>query len=223
MKIIRFLSLLAFTAASSFAATPIPSVKGDYLEVRSCDVYTGYCFANSEMNLAGKEGMMLWNIREGSWNGVKLDGLSVIAVVRTDATLGDLRNEPRSGTAVIIVDGKGNGKQKEALQDLARTMAGKLISKVAKVETAPIEAKLATCNKLGCASVKAGNLVEISTSCLSNKHDVCGNEETYYPPLVNVDGAYPVFTDVASFNGKGLDATWQISGTRSAFMASFAL
>src|SRR6185369_9239591 len=91
MKTIRFLSLFALTAASTFAATPIPSVKGDYLEVRSCDVYTGYCFANSEMNLAGKEGMMLWSIREGSWNGVKLDGLSVIAVVRTDATLGDLR------------------------------------------------------------------------------------------------------------------------------------
>jgi hypothetical protein len=71
--------------------------------------------------------------------------------------------------------------------------------------------------------VKAGNLVEISTSCLGDKHDVCGNEETFYPPLLNVDGAYPVFTDVASFSGRGLDVTWQISGTRSAFLASFAL
>jgi hypothetical protein len=224
MKMIRLLSLFALTTASAFAAgTQVPSITGDYLEVRSCDVYTGPCFANAEMNLAGKEGMLLWKIREGSWKGATLDGLSVMAMIHTDATLGDVRNQPRSGNAVLIVDSKATAKQKEALQDLARTMSGKLISKVASVETAPIEARMRTCSKLGCASVKAGNLVEISTSCLSSKHDVCGNEETFYPPLVNVDDAYPVFTDVASFNGRGLDVTWQISGTRSAFLASFAL
>ena len=71
------------------------------------------------------------------------------------------------------------------------------------------------------ATVTAGDLVEISTSCLVGKHDVCGNEETFYPPLTKVDGAYPVFTDVASFQGKGLNCTWQIAGTRSAFLAAF--
>jgi len=223
MKTIRLLSLFALTATSAFAGTPVPSVTGDYLEVRSCDIYTGSCFANSEMNLAGKEGMLLWNIREGSWKGAKLDGLAVMAMIHTDKTMGDVRHEPRSGNAVLIVDSKATAKQKEALQDLARTMAGKLIGKVVSVETLPIEAKMRTCSKLGCASVKAGNLVEISTSCLGDKHDVCGNEETFYPPLLNVDGAYPVFTDVASFSGRGLDVTWQISGTRSAFLASFAL
>ena len=32
-----------------------------------------------------------------------------------------------------------------------------------------------------------------------------------------------VFTDVASFNGSGLDVTWQIAGKRSAFLATFAV
>ena len=214
--------MLTFGAGLAFAGSDVATISGEYLEVRSCDVYTGSCFANSEMNLAGREGILFWSVREGSWNGTKLDGLGVMAVVKVDGTLGDLKYQPRSGDAVLIVDSRADAKQKQALEDFARAKAGKLIATVVDVKSVPIEARLATCSKLGCASVKAGTLVEISTSCLDNKHDVCGNEETFYPPLSQVDGAYPVFTDVASFSGKGLNCTWQIAGKRSAFLATFS-
>ena len=97
--------LATLTAATSFGVSQ-PAIKGDYLEVRSCDIYTGPCFANAEMGTAGKEAMLVWSVKEGSWQGTSLDGLSVIAVVRTDATLGNVKYEPRSGKAVIIVDEK---------------------------------------------------------------------------------------------------------------------
>src|SRR4051812_24282036 len=103
MKISTSISMLALIASSAFAVGTLPTISGDYLEVRSCDVYTGSCFANSEMNLTGKEGMMLWSVREGSWKGTKLDGLTVIAVVKVDGTLGDLKYQPRAGNAVLIV------------------------------------------------------------------------------------------------------------------------
>jgi len=223
MKMLTPFSLLMLAGTTVLAAETTPTISGDYLEVRSCDVYTGYCFANSEMNLAGKEATMFWTVREGAWNGIKLDGLGVMAVLKADGTLGDLKYEPRSASALLIVDARADAKQQQALADFARSMAGKLITKVVDVKRASIEAKLATCAKLGCASVKAGDLVEISTSCLGGKHDVCGNEETYYPPLAKVNGAYPVFTDVATFTGPGLDCTWQIAGKRSAFLASFSV
>jgi len=174
------------------------------------------------MGLTGKEGMLLWSVREGSWNGVNLNGLNVMAIVKANGTLGDLKYQPRSGDAVLIVDSKADSIQKAALTDFARKMSGSLISKVVDVKTAPVEASLGTCSKKGCASVKAGDLVEVSTSCLSAKHDICGNEETFYPPLSKVKGAYPVFTEVATYNGSGLGVTWQISGKRSAFLASFS-
>src|SRR5713226_9930554 len=107
MKIRSILScaILMVAMVSAQAAKPsVPAISGDYLEVRSCDVYTGPCFANAEMGLTGKEGILVWAVREGTWKGIRLDGLSVIAVVRTDGTLGDLRYEPRSGKAVLIVD-----------------------------------------------------------------------------------------------------------------------
>ena len=105
MKMKLSLAILALAALTGFASTQsAPTISGDYLEVRSCDVYTGSCFANAEMNLSGKEGILVWSVREGSWNGTSLGGLSVIAVVCTDGTLGDMRYQPRAGKAVLIID-----------------------------------------------------------------------------------------------------------------------
>jgi len=223
MKMKLSIAIVMLVAATAFAGKQsTPTISGDYLEVRSCDVYTGPCFANAEVGLTGKEGMLVWSIREGSWNGVKLDGLNVIAVVRTDGTLGDLRYQPRSGKAVLVVDMLATPKQREALVDLARSLAGGLINEVAEVKTAPMEVAIGTCGNKGCASVKAGKLVQITTRCLGSKDHLCGNEETFYPPLTEVTGAYPVFTELASFEGTGLDLTWAMVEKRNAFLGHFA-
>lgn len=221
MKKVALLTFLGVAASTAFAGSA-SRISGEYLEVRSCDVYTGPCFANAEMGLTGKEGMLFWSVREGSWNGVELNGLSVMAVVKANGTLGDLKYNPRSGDTILIVDAKATSEQKKALTAFAQSMGGQLISQVVAVKSVPIESSLGTCSKKGCASVQAGDLVEITTSCLSAKHDVCGNEETFYPPLTRVEDAYPVFTEVASYTGGGLNVTWQISGKRSAFLGKFA-
>jgi len=223
MKMKLSIAVVMLAAATAFAGKQFtPTISGDYLEVRSCDVYTGPCFANAEMGLTGKEGMLVWSVREGSWNGVKLDGLNVIAIVRADGTLGDLRYQPRSGKAVLVVDTLATPKQRQALVELARSLAGGLINEVAEVKTAPMEVAIGTCGNKGRASVKAGNLVQITTRCLGSKDHLCGNEETFYPPLTEVTGAYPVFTELASFDGRGLDLTWALVEKRNAFLGQFA-
>ena len=223
MKMKLSLAILALAALTGFASTQsAPTISGDYLEVRSCDVYTGPCFANAEMNLSGKEGILVWSVREGSWKGTSLGGLSVIAVVCTDGTLGDMRYQPRAGKAVLIIDEKADTKQREALTDFVHSMAGKLVEQVVDVRTAPIAASVGTCTKAGCASVKAGDLVEVNTRCLGSHDHLCGNEETYYPPLTSVEHAMPAFTERASFKGSGLNLTWEATGQRSAFVASFS-
>ena len=47
-------------------------IRGDYLETRSADVYTGQCFANGEVNLVGSEAILAWRITSGSWDSVPL-------------------------------------------------------------------------------------------------------------------------------------------------------
>lgn len=198
-----------------------PSICGSYLEVRSCDVYTGPCFANAEMGLSGKEGMLVWSIKSGGWEGTNLDGLKVIAIVRTDGTLGNVRFQPRQGKAVLIVDAKGTAAQRKALTSFAKSMAGGLIHDVVSVKTLPIEAELAVCDKSGCARVQAGDLVEISTRCMSDKDHICGNEELFYPPLTLISQSLPALTELAAFRGEGLGLTWETTHARSAYLGMF--
>jgi len=224
MKTKLTLALLALAAATAFAAKPIaPTISGDYLEVRSCDVYTGPCFANAEMVLDGREGMLVWTIREGTWKGVGLHGLTVIAVLQTDGTLGDVKYEPRNGKAVLLVDAKADSQQEAALKDFVKTMAGKLVSEFAAVKPASMNVEMGHCKSGSCATIKAGKLVEISTRCLGGKDHLCGNEENYYPPLTKVDGALAAYTELAAFRGTELNVTWQMTGKRSAYLGTFAL
>src|SRR5262245_9136611 len=101
-KLLSASATIVLAAATALLARPgAPAASGNYLEVRSCDVFTGACIANSEMGLTGREGMLVWSIKQGQWNGVPLDGLNVIAVVQTEDTLADVRYAPGHGKAVL--------------------------------------------------------------------------------------------------------------------------
>lgn len=220
--------LLAATIGALFAVAgaAIPSsaaIRGHYVEVRSADVYTGPCFANSQVGLEGKQAILAWKVDEGSWKGVSLNGLSVVAVVKTSATLGDPYHNPYPATAVLIVDQHATGSQRAALESMAETEAGKLLSHVVRVEVAPITMRVGEGQNHGTVTMVAGNLARIQTRSLCMTDMICGNEEVYYPPLTKVAHAMPAYTVEEAFSGKGLDEVWNRADTRSAFVGTFAL
>jgi len=211
---------LALFAASAITASA--AIKGDYIEARSADVYTGPCFANGEVGLVGNEAILAWKIKEGDWKGTALDGLGVVAVVKAHATLGDPYHNPYPAEAVLIVDQRATSRQRLALQDFATAMAGKLLSHVVRVDSAPIQFAFAQGEHDGTARLVAGSLARIETRSLCHGDDICGNEFVYYPPLVQLAHAMPAFTIEDSFQGKGLNVVWNHVGKRSAFLGSFA-
>ena len=85
-NVLFLLATVAILPASS--AGLAAEISGEYLEARSCDVYTGPCFANAEMGLAGKDALMAWKVDEGSWKGVSLDGLKVALVLKCPGNVG---------------------------------------------------------------------------------------------------------------------------------------
>src|SRR4051812_37364720 len=97
------------------AANKVADIKatGLYVEARTCDVWTGPCFANADFNIGGKQGVMAWRIEKGQVGDVSLDGLSVVAVVSAANTLGLEQRSPAK--AVIIVDSKATAAQRDAL------------------------------------------------------------------------------------------------------------
>lgn len=216
----------AITGLGLAALLAVPgraAIKGEYIEARSADVYTGPCFANGEVGLVGDEAILAWKIDQGAWKGISLNGLGIVAVVKAHATLGDPYHSPYPAESVLIVDQKASARQRLALQEFAGSMAGKLLSHVVRVEAAPIQLTLAKGEHHGAAELVAGNLASIKTRSLCQGDDKCGNEIVYYPPLIHLAHAMPAFTLEDSFQGQGLDVVWNHIGKRSAFVGSFSL
>lgn len=208
--------VLLLSVAASGAETEI---SGAYVEARTADVYTGPCFANSEVGLVGNEAIMAWRVDNGGWDGVDLSGLSVLAVVRSEATLGDPHAESDAAQSVLIVDAKADAPQRRALEGFARGMGGELLAEVALVRTAEVDFDVLA---NGATSVSAGGLAALRTRPLDHRDHLCGNEIVYYPPLTPVDGAAPGVTLEHSWQGEGLGATWKSLGKRSSFVGRFS-
>jgi hypothetical protein len=196
-------------------------IRGDYVETRNADVYTGACFANSEVNLVGNEAILGWHVRSGSWNGVSLSGLTVAAAVRAHGTLGDPYETPYPAQAVLIVDEQADPQQKAALIAFAHQMAGELLKNVEQVISAPMELAVSASHH-GVALLRAGQFATVQTRALDAADHICGNETTYYPPLSQLAHAMPAVAQTDSYHGPGLGVDWESHGKRSAFVGTFA-
>src|SRR3954465_4936968 len=109
----RLLTLAVLALALVAAPVSAAGISGSYIEARTCDVWTGPCFANAEVNLTGKHAILGWKIDQGSLDGVALDGLGVVAIVAASDTLGIPQTGP--ARALLLVDKKATSAQRDAL------------------------------------------------------------------------------------------------------------
>src|SRR5258708_36326282 len=215
-------TLCSSAALAVRADVPETHVRGEYIEARTADVYTGPCFANSEVGLTGDLAVMGWKIEKGSWQGVNLDGLSVMGVIHASNTLGDVSASVYPVKAVLIVDERAGAEQRLALKSFAQKMGGGLLADVARVEYQPIEFSAQDGNIHTMQAVmKAGPLAELETRAADAGDQICHNETTYYAPLTKVDHAMAAYTVANDYNGKGLGTVWNYTGNRGSFLGTF--
>ncbi|MCS7023581.1 MAG: DUF1326 domain-containing protein [Bryobacteraceae bacterium] len=222
------MKLLAFSLAIATAAfaggVERSNLYGEYVEARTADVFTGPCFANAEINLMGNLAVFGWRIAKGKFEGVALDGLGVIGVVRASATLGDVTTSAYPVKSVLIVDERANAEQRIALQKFAKRMGGDLLQDVAKVYYMPVDLTVENNNIHSAkATLKAGELAEITTRAIGGGDHICANEEVWYSPLTKLDHAMPAYALNHEYRGEGLDTRWSSPGKRSAFVGTFHL
>lgn len=217
-----FALAIVFTASST-AFVGAAQISGDYLETRTCDVYTGPCFANAQTGLCGRQAIMAWSIDEGEYRGVDLSGLKVVVSVHASDTLGfgaGMRLAPDPIKSVVYVDERGTESQRQALLEFAKERAGKVAGQVVRVEAMPIEMTLDHVEMA--AQLKAGKKATVTTRKLKSSDCVCTNEKAFYTPLADVENSEPAYTVEGEFSGAGLGSTWSNSHSRSAFLATFA-
>ena len=214
----------ALCTASLAISANLPSthVRGEYIEARTADVYTGPCFANAEDGLTGDLAVMGWKIEKGSFQGVNLDGLSVMGVIRASNTLGDVTATAYPVKAVLVIDDRANAEQRLALKGFAQKMGGQLLADVVHVEYQPIAFSVAD-NSIHSrkAIMTAGNMVKLETRAMTEGDQICHNEAVWYEPLTPVEHAMPAYTVTNGYSGKGLGTVWNYSGNRGSFVGTF--
>jgi hypothetical protein len=218
----RTLAVAAIALLTLQATSHAIEIRGQYLEARTCDVYTGPCFANGEMGMAGKEAVLAWKVDEGGWNDTNLEGLSVAVILKADDTLGDDGVFPMKAKrirSVILVDDQASQTQQLALVDFVKQSVPKLTCDVQKVERTPINFKNDHYTVEGV--FKAGDIAEIKTRKLGASDCICTNEMVFFQPLADVRAATPAYSLKQSYNGDDLNAKWRLEGSRSSFLAVF--
>jgi hypothetical protein len=215
-------TLLVVVFALALLAAPVGAagITGQYVEARTCDVWTGPCFANAEVSLGGKHAVLGWKIDKGSLDNIKLDGLGIVAVIAASDTLG----VEQTGTAktVLIVDRKASSAQREALIRLVKSQGGALVKNVVKVESADINFDRCPCKADACAVLQAGP-AKIETRCLGAHDKICGNESAFYPPLAKNVKVKAAVAAEHTYKGQGIRDNWKEHGRRSAYVGSFEI
>jgi len=204
---------------SSSTSDRAHSVVGQYVEVRTAAVFTGGCIMNSEAETLGREAVMAWRVDQGTFEGVRLDGLTVVAALAGDRNLGmrEMGGEaPTRVRTAIVVDERATPAQQAALVDLARTMTGGLVGEVVRVDVAPI------------VFARHGSVVDVAagdaalTVETDVPHDVSCGAMLWFSPLGTTAGTKVGLTKTQAYWGDALGKRWRQAGKKSAFVGTFA-
>jgi len=224
VSVLAAVSVVTLTSPNVSAAEELAKqtkISGHYLEARSCQVYTGPCFANGETGLAGKEAVMAWKINKGEHEGVDLAGLTVVMAVHGSDTFGfEGLNDPKQLKSIVIVDDKATERQRAALISFARQHSGKAGQAVVRVSSEPIAMTLNEVELKG--KLQVGNKIHLETRKAGLGDCICSNETAYYPPLAQVQHFAPGVSTVGVFKCRGLGVRWTSPGDRNTYMATFA-
>ncbi len=223
MKNIRLAGLAALVLAVTVGAASAANINGTYIESRNAEIYASHCFANSEVGITGDLAVMAWNIESGRQNGVALDGLNVVAVVKASATIGNPFASPLPAKAMLIVDETASAAQREALAAFVQEQAGELVADVARTEAAPITIDFHGNMHDKVATLQAGEIVSLKTREIRGSDSLCHLDDIYYTPLVDLDHAMPAFAVEQSFRGDGLGHRMREYRRSSAYLGTFTV
>ena len=215
-KIFSLIAITLLLTVPGALATQPETVQGEYLEARSVSVYVGACHYGAEYVEGGREATLVWNIHQGTWNGVSLEGLTVVAVVTAQNNLAIDTNTRRS---VLYLDEKATSEQRSALIDLMTTKRGEILGEVVSTEIAPI-----TFTKQDVKyNLRVGEVLTLSVSRYP-----CQNctqpHQIWYKPLEQIDTPIVGKSTAYCYQDKILSVTWNCGeDTNNVFVGNFAM
>ncbi len=217
----RFALLASLASVFLAGVVSAETITGEYVEARNSNMWAGPCVFNAEIGITGDMAVMAWKVNDGEYENVRLDGLSVVAVVHGDETFGI--GEKVKTKTIFIVDARANQSQREALIKMARSLAGDTIQEVLAVKPTKIKMNVGHDDQSGYSVVDAG-IAKMRTRAVREADHTCGNERMAYPTLAEVTDEHAAYTLQNEFTGKGLPVKVMRSNSiLSGVIAKFSL
>lgn len=211
-------------AASPLMAGGKASVTGAYVEARTAEVFTGGCIMGSEAETVGRQAVMAWKVDRGSFNGVSLDGLSIVAAVAGDRNLGiqEIGGGHAATRSAVFVDDRANAAQQMALVAMASELSKGLVGTIVRVMPAPIDfADHGKAIHVAAGAAGPSREVALDVSKVMSHDPTCGAMQWFHP-LASVEQATIGIADQHAFTGSALGTKWSDPNRRSAFFGTFA-
>ena len=210
--------LLLPLMAASAPVKPAPvkpavetSVHGDYVEARTASVFAGACHYNGERVTEGRSAILAWSVRGGSYHGVDLSGVRVLAAVACDDNLAEAK---AARTSELTIDAADDATATAAAAWVKATL-GDQLGTVVKVLRAAVtfthDSEAFAVASAGEASMTVKPMPD--AGCCSQPHLV------WYQPLMPVEHRRVGYTEAASCTS-GV-TTWSRSDENSAFYGTF--
>ena len=218
MKRLMVLAALVGLSASPLMAGGKGAVRGEYVEARTAEVFTGGCIMGSEAETVGRQAVLAWKVTRGSFNGVSLDGLSVVAAVAGDKNLGlqEIGGAKANVRSALFVDERANPAQQMALVAMANELSNGIVGTIVRVQPSPIQ--FADREK---GIHVAAPQVALDVSKEMSHDPTCGAMQWFHP-LSSLEHATIGVADQHEFSGAGLGTKWSDPNKRSAFFGTFA-
>ena len=177
------------------------SLTGNYMEARSSYVYTCGCLYSGEEVTGGREAILTWQIREGSWNGTALNNLSMVAVLKAEENLGSPKGVPRIST--LYLDENATEEQRVALLALLSEQFSPLLGDIASVQSAPIIWQVDDESSW----VTVPGKLEVDAR-KAQPEDAHPGSRLWYEPFVSLTESTMATTTTYSYQDAELDIRW---------------
>jgi hypothetical protein len=218
MKQALVAAVIVGLASASTLAGSNGTISGEYVEARTAEVFAGGCIMNSEAETMGRQAVMAWKITRGSYQGVSLDGLAVVAAVSGDRNLGMREmggQAPENVQAALVVDARANEAQRNALVALAQELSRNVIHDVVSVQPAQITYR-ADNDRIAIAAPQ----VQLTVNKQLTHDPSCGAMQ-WFRPLTTIQQGSMGVAEAHAFSGTALGTKWSDPNKRSAFFATF--
>lgn len=217
MKKLIVITTIALIFASGIAiATNTPLVNGEYLEARSASVYVGACHFGAEYVEGGREATLVWNIHQGNWDNVSIDGLTVVAVISAED---NLAIDTKTRKSVLYIDKKATSEQQAALSNMLTTKHADVLGNVVATQIAPITySKNGTKYDISVGKVLALSVNRYPCAKCTQPHQI------WYETLTEVKDAIVGKSEVYQYKDKHLPVNWQQGdAANNVFVGSFSI